>query len=166
VRRPGAGVAEYVAAVPPSDVVVGHSLGGMTIPRVPARIHVFVTALLAGTGWDDVFVPGFGDTRVRDELGRSYFPDPADGARELQYPPKLAALAARLRRQAPYDPPPVEPPGPRAYVVCSRDAVIRPDWQRHLARNVLGVEPIELEAGHSPMLERPAELAAILHALA
>jgi hypothetical protein len=161
-----AGVEEYVGAVPPADVVVGHSLAGMTITRVPARIHVFLTALVAGTGWDGVFVPGFGATRVRDELGRSYYPDPADAARELQYPPELAALAERLRPQAPYDPPPFGQLGPRAYVVCSRDAVIRPEWQRRVARDVLGVEPVELNAGHSPMLERPRELAELLDALA
>jgi hypothetical protein len=49
--------------------------------------------------------------------------------------------------------------------VCNRDAVIRPEWQRHLAQDVLGVEPIEPDAGHSPMLERPRELAALLDAL-
>ena len=57
-----AGVDEYVAAVPPCDIVVGHSLGGMTIPYVEARLHVFLCALVAGavTSWDDVFVEGFG----------------------------------------------------------------------------------------------------------
>ena len=53
-----------------------------------------------------------------------------------------------------------------SYIVCSRDAVIRPDWQRHAARDVLGVEPIELDAGHMPMLESPRALAAILDGLA
>src|SRR3954449_11503862 len=33
-----AGVDEYIAAVPPCDIVVGHSLGGMTIPYVGARL--------------------------------------------------------------------------------------------------------------------------------
>jgi pimeloyl-ACP methyl ester carboxylesterase len=58
-------------------------------------------------------------------------------------------------------------PRPRSpvYIVCARDAVIRPEWQRHLAQAVLCVEPIELDAGHSPMLERPRELAALLDAL-
>jgi pimeloyl-ACP methyl ester carboxylesterase len=166
------GVEEYVAVVQAAlgdvddAVLVGHSLGGMTIPRVPARLHVFVSALLAGTGWNDVFAPGFGDSRVRDELGRSYYPDPADAVRELQYPPELASAAQRLRRQARYEPEPVDLPGCPVYVVCTRDAAIRPDWQRHLARDVLGVEPLELEAGHSPMLERPRELAELLHSLA
>ena len=40
-----AGVEEYAAAVPPADVVVGHSLGGLTIPYVEAQTHVFLTAL-------------------------------------------------------------------------------------------------------------------------
>ena len=159
-----AGVDEYVAVVPAADVVVGHSLGGFTIPFVEARTHVFVTALLAGTGWEGVFVPGFGDARVRDELGRSYYPDPADAAREFQYPDELADLASRLRRQARYDASPraVERP---VYVVCARDAAIRPDWQRRLARDVLGVEPLELDCGHSPMLECPRDLATLLEAV-
>jgi hypothetical protein len=159
-----AGVEEYAASVPPADVVVGHSLGGCTIPFVAARVHVFVTALVAGTGWGGVFVPGFGDARVRDELGRSYYPDPDDAARDLQYPAEQVHLAARLRRQAPYEGAPASVERP-VYVACTRDGAIRPDWQRHLARDVLGVEPYELDAGHSPMLECPGELAALLDAL-
>lgn len=162
-----AGVAEYVTAVPTCDIVVGHSLGGMTIPYVDARSHVFLCALVPGavTGWDDVFVEGFAAGRERDELGRSYYPDPVVAAAEMQYPAEHAHLTEHLRRQAPYstDPRPVEH---AAYVVCTEDAVIRPDWQRHAAADVLGVEPIELEAGHMPMLERPRELAKILDSLA
>ena len=163
-----AGVEEYAAVVRAAlggdedAIVVGHSLGGLTIPFVPGRAHVFLCALVGGTGWSGVFVPGFGDARVRDELGRSYYPDPAAAARELQYPAELAPLAAKLRRQAPFDAGAHELPGAVAYVVCANDAVIRPEWQRHLARDVLGVEPLELEAGHSPMLSHPRELAALL----
>lgn len=159
-----AGVEEYAAAVPAAAVVVGHSLGGLTIPRVEAQIHVFLAAIVAGTGGTEVIVPGFGAGRVRDELGRSYYPDPDVAASELQYPAEDAHLASGLRRQAPLDADwiPVERP---VYVVCAQDAVIRPAWQRHLARDVLGVEPHELDAGHSPMLECPGELAALLDAL-
>ena len=166
-----AGVVEYAAVVRAAlggeddAIVVGHSLGGVTIPLVPARLRVFLCALVPGAGQEHAFVPGFGDARVRDELGRSYYPDAADAARELQYPPDLAQLAAKLRRQAPVDA--VETPlrGPAAYVVCARDAAIRPDWQRHVARDVLGVEPMELDAGHSPMLTHPQELADVLESL-
>jgi hypothetical protein len=160
-----AGIEEYAAVVPAADVVVGHSLAGLAIPYVEACTHVFLTALVGSAVWTDVFVPGFGEGRTRDELGRSYYPDPAVAAAELQYPSECAPLAARLRRQAPFDPDPraVER---SAYVVCARDAVIRPEWQRHLSRDVLGVEPVELDSGHSPMLERPHELAILLDALA
>jgi pimeloyl-ACP methyl ester carboxylesterase len=162
-----AGVAEYAAAVPAAGIVVGYSLGGLTIPHVEAEQHVFLTALVAGAvgEWGDVFVPGFGDARVRDELGRSYYPHLADAVQELQIPTEQAPLAVKLRRQAPYDAPPAPVERP-AYIVCAQDAVIRPEWQRRVARDVLGVEPLELEAGHSPMLERPRELAALLDALA
>jgi hypothetical protein len=163
---PTAAVEEYAAAVPAADVVVGYSLGGLTIPYVEAGAHVFLTALVAGAlgDWEDTFVPGFGEARVRDELGRSYYPDLADAVRELQIPSELAHLAPKLRRQAPYHAPPAQVDRP-AYIVCAHDTVIRPDWQRHAARDVLGVEPLELAAGHSPMLECPRELAVLLDAL-
>ena len=97
-----AGVEEYAAAVPAADVVVGHSLGGLTIPHVDARVHVFLCALVGSSPeWTDVYVPGFGDGRTRDELGRSYYPDPAVAAAELQYPSEDVHLASRLRRQVP-----------------------------------------------------------------
>jgi pimeloyl-ACP methyl ester carboxylesterase len=162
-----AGVEEYAAAVPAADVVVGYSLGGLTIPHVEADRHVFLTALVAGTAdnWEDIFVPGFGEARVRDELGRSHYADLDDAVRELQIPPEHASLAVKLRRQVPYDAPPARVER-AAYIVCAQDAVIRPDWQRHLARDVLDVEPLELDAGHSPMLERPRELAALLGSFA
>jgi pimeloyl-ACP methyl ester carboxylesterase len=162
-----AGVEEYVEAVPQCDIVVGHSLGGMTIPYVDAARHVYLCALVATDPmpWAEMFGDGFGDGRVRDELGRSYYPDPAVAAAELQVPPEHAHLAEILRPQAPYATEPRRPENP-AYIVCSRDTVIRPDWQRHAARDLLGVEPIELDAGHMPMLERPHELTAILDGLA
>jgi len=151
----GATVEDYAAAVPPADVVVGHSLGGFVIPFVDARVHVFVCALLAGLDWREVFVPGFGAARLRDELGRSYYPDPADAARELQYPPEHAHLAARLRRQAPLEGDVRSPAG--VYVVCARDAVIRPEWQRRAP-----YRQVELDAGHMAPLECPAALADLL----
>jgi pimeloyl-ACP methyl ester carboxylesterase len=166
-----AGVVEYATVVRDAlggedeAIVVGHSLGGLTIPLVPARLRVFLCALVPGTSQEHALVPGFGDARVRDELGRSYYPDPADAARELQYPAAMAPLASKLRRQAQIDA--VETPvgRPAAYVVCARDAAIRPDWQRHVSRDVLRIEPIELDAGHSPMLSHPRELADALDSL-
>ena len=122
-----AGIEEYAATVPAADVVVGHSLGGFTIPLVEARTHVFLTADVGGTGGPDVLAPCFGDGQTSDELGRSYYPDPAVAAAELQYPPEFAELASRLRRQAPLaaDAVAVESP---VYIVCARDAGVRRTW--------------------------------------
>ena len=136
--------------------------GGLTIPSVDARVHVFVSAVVPGTGWHGVFVPGFGDASERDELGRSWYPDPEAAAREFQFEP---GFVPTLRRQAPYDPPPRTPGGRVVYVVCSRDAVIRPEWQRHLARDVLGAEVVERDWGHSPMRSHPREFAELLDSL-
>jgi pimeloyl-ACP methyl ester carboxylesterase len=158
-----AGIAEYARLVPPADVVVGHSLGGLTIPLVAARLRVFLCAFVPGIDRTDVFVPGFGSTRIRDELGRSYYPDPADAARELQYPEDAVVLAQRLRRQAPVDST-VPQHGPALYIVCTRDAAIRPEWQRSAARAV--GPSVDLDAGHSPMLTHPRELADILESAA
>ena len=57
------------------------------------------------------------------------------------------------------------PDVPSTYIVCRDDDGINPEWGRAAARERLGVEPIEIDGGHSPMLSRPGELARILDAL-
>jgi pimeloyl-ACP methyl ester carboxylesterase len=151
-----AGLDDYAAVVPPCDVVVGHSLGGYTIARVEAAVHVYVCALIPGATPE--FVLGFGDARVRDELDRSYYPDWRDGARELQYPDAHTGLAQLLRRQARIDDPGGSVAG-GVYVVCTRDTCVSPRWQREVARRFTRVD---LDAGHSPMLTHPGELAELL----
>lgn len=155
-----ADITAYAGCVPPAQVVVGHSLAGLTIPLVDADVRVYLCALVPGVDRSDAFVQGFGEARIRDELGRSFYPDPDDAARELQYPEDDRGLARLLRRQAPVDS--SERCGGRcAYIVCTEDAVIDPDWQRRAAA-VLGGDCHELEAGHSPMLTHPRELADLL----
>jgi len=178
-----AGVEEYAAVVRAElggvedAIVVGHSLGGLTIPLVPAGRLVFLTAYVPEPGRAlvqrsaDAWGPGFAESAVRDELGRSYWPDLEAAARDLQYPPEAAGLAAKLRRQGrrpSQDPSPLAalPDVERTFVVCSSDYAIPPEFQRRIAREELGVGPIELATGHSPMLTLPRELADILDSLA
>jgi pimeloyl-ACP methyl ester carboxylesterase len=115
----------------------------------------------------DAFGPGFADSVVRDALKRSWWPDPAAAAHDLQYPSGTTALASRLRRQARkpiVEPSPVAamPTTPSAYIVCTDDYAIPPAWQRRVAHEELGVVAIELHSGHSPMLTCPRELTEIL----
>jgi pimeloyl-ACP methyl ester carboxylesterase len=173
-----AGAAAYARAVGDDReaIVVAHSQAGLTIPLVAARLHVFLAALVPTPGEasneDEAMDPAFGGT-LRDELGRSYWPDEETAAARM-YPELATSTSARaftlLRHQA--RTPSVEPspvtgmPLASAYVVCSRDRIVQPEWQRWAAREVLGVGAIELGCGHFPMLERPRALAALLEGLA
>ena len=51
-------------------------------------------------------------------------------------------------------------------LVCTYDRVISPAWSRQVARERLGVEPIELPTGHFPMIASPRLLAEALVACA
>lgn len=180
-----AGCAEYAGvvvrsleAVDEDVVVVGHSLAGLTIPLValarPVRRLVYLCALLPEPGrtlidQDSVFVEGFGSGLRRDELDRSYWP--RENAAEGMYPdcsPELAAWAVpQLRRQARkpnVETTPLEswPDVERVYVLGRRDHIVDLDWSRRAACDRLGVAPVELDAGHSPLLMCPRELADLL----
>jgi pimeloyl-ACP methyl ester carboxylesterase len=167
-------------------VLVGHSLAGLTIPLVAARrpvtALVYLCALLPEPGRSlreqlaaepEMFQPGFPATE-RDELDRSWWPDPDQAIAALYNDcarGTAEAAAARLRPQgAPpnADPFPLDavPSVPSAYAVCRDDRAINPAWSRRAARERLGVDAHELPGDHSPMLSRPEELADLLAALA
>ena len=148
----------------PDAIVVGHSLGGLTISLVEARARVYLAAILpVERVFSESFPEGFGGFE-RDEQGRSYWPD-LETARTRLYPDctaRQAALAyARLRPQAPLSPH-VGSFGPNdVSIACLRDAVVEPAWQLRAGREHIG-RVLELDAGHSPFLTQPAELAALL----
>lgn len=168
-------------------MVVGHSMSGIAIPLVPAlapeRHLVFLAALIPSPGRtmaevqsdENVLGDTSGDTSAvaRDTPGRSYWTS-ARAAIEVLYhdcpPAEAEGAAARLRPQArtPHD----ErcgltrlPDVPTSYVVMQCDRMVRPEWSRTAARTRLGVEPVELPGGHSPMLADPERLADALIAL-
>lgn len=187
IDHPDAGAEAYAAAVtasvPPGYgpvVVVGHSMAGLTIPLLPRTLDVerlvYLCALAPqpGVSFDDQnadagtgFVPS--ETPYENPDGSASWP--ARGAVDLFYhdcPPALAAWAARsLRPQHWTITREVTPLRafhdlPVTYIVAGEDRVLAPDWCRRLARERLGVEPIEIDGGHSPFLSRPAELARLL----
>jgi hypothetical protein len=51
-------------------------------------------------------------------------------------------------------------------VVCSEDRTLSPDWSRMAAVSRLGVQPIEIKAGHCPHTSRSRQLAEILQSVA
>ena len=179
---PTATLHDYAALVPEADVVVGHSLAGLTIPLVGAAHRVFLCAFVPPWGRairemfaEGALMPGFPDDGItRDERGRSVWVDEAYALRSMYHDcDRATALQAyaRLRPQAGEiyagDYPLAErPPGRASSIIGTRDAAMSPDWQRRVAAERLGVEPIEIASSHSPMLSRPSDLANLLDELA
>ena len=163
-------------------VLVGHSLGGASIPIVaalrPIRRLIFLCALIPEPGKsvtdryreEDVFVAGFaGNTETRDD-GASFWPD-AEAATRCFYddcaPEDAAWAVSRLRAQsaAPRTEPwPLDgiPDVERTSILCRGERCLSPAWSRQMSVEQLGVEPVQLDGGHSPFLSRPAELAEVI----
>jgi pimeloyl-ACP methyl ester carboxylesterase len=164
-------------------VVVGHSMGGVVIPKVaelvPARVAhlVFLAAVVLPHGASLL------ETQV-SLPGRALFRGLAAAAGAIQYPavieharwmsdlppgdPRVVAALARLTPQ------PFRPwtervdmrrfyamAVPRTYVRCLRDAAIPPAKAAEYAAR-LGVRPVDLDTAHGPMLSAPDQLAKIL----
>lgn len=167
--------AAATAGIEEPVVVVGHSLAGSTIPLVPrlrpVALLVFLAAALPAFGRRDhptQIEPAFGASFGTDDLGRGVWE--RERAIHVMYdglPPAVAEAAATLRPQSwtpervPY--PLVRmPDAPRAYALWRGDTVVRPAYSRWAARELLGVEALELEGGHFPMLADPSGLADLL----
>jgi hypothetical protein len=130
-------------------------------------MRVFLAALVPTDRPYAALDPGFGGTQ-HDELGRSFWPD-LGTARIRLYPDlddgDTAFAFERLRPQAPLSAVAWAPEGAMASIVTTRDNVVDPRRQEALARDVLGVEPLRLEAGHSPFLSHAPDLADLLESL-
>jgi pimeloyl-ACP methyl ester carboxylesterase len=149
-------------------VVVGHSLGAQTIVHVEAARHVYLAALLpVKHAFEHAFVDDFGGF-LRDQAGRSYWPDTATAARGM-YPDctrdQSDRAFAQLRHQARITPL-ARPFAPDDVVIATtRDAALDFGWQVRTALRH-HVEVLELDAGHSPFITQPGELAGLLASLA
>ena len=54
------------------------------------------------------------------------------------------------------------PTVPMASIVCTQDRIVNRPWAERIARERLGVKPVLVDSGHSPMLSHPGLLAEIL----
>jgi pimeloyl-ACP methyl ester carboxylesterase len=192
ISKPNAGARDYADAVVAAaagldePIVVGHSMGGLVIPLVPAarpvRRLIFLAAFLPlpGTSTNDqrASEPIDGTTPPTTaewtSLGDDVWMVGPNTAREVFFHdalPETAAWAvARLRPQAYHvmgEPSPLQqwPDVPVDVIVCRDDRAINPDWVRASARERLGVEAVEIDGSHSPFLTRPVELARLLDSL-
>jgi pimeloyl-ACP methyl ester carboxylesterase len=155
----------------PAAIVVAHSWAGRVLPLVaslrPVSRLVYLCARIPATRSDEpvAYRPGAFEGIEERPDGSRIVVDPAH-----MYGRVPAAVAARaaagLRPQYWPEPPELDVRAhPRAYILCREDEFAPLEWSRWAAREMLGVEPIELEGGHFPMLEQPAALARILAGL-
>ena len=192
IDDPSAGAAAYAEAVVRADartgprVVVAHSMGGLVAPLVaerrPVARMVFLAAFLPKPGVsaneqraaEPLDPPTPPSSAEWTDLGNDVWRVGPTTASEMFFgdvPDDVRAWAlARLRPQC-YrifsEPTPLLgwPDVPSDYIVCRHDRAINPAWGRQAAVQRLGVEPVEIDGGHSPMLTRPAELARLLNQL-
>jgi Alpha/beta hydrolase family len=178
---------EVVASIPKSAhgvVLVGHSLAGLTIPIVAGRVQTIMTIYLCAL----LPVPGLSFDAQHADTGTGFKPSepaagnpdgstswPEGGAVEIFYhdcdPAVATASARKLRPQhwritQEVTPLRIWPAVPAAYIFCAEDRAISPAYSSRAARELLGVEAVEMPGGHSPFLSRPTELASRLALLA
>jgi pimeloyl-ACP methyl ester carboxylesterase len=159
-------------------VIVGHSQGtaysALVADATPDSLLVHLCPRLGG------FEPPPG----APEMFRPDVPFPETGpngtstwdeevALEALYgrvpPPRASMLAGRLRPMAmPKGDYPLRahPDNRTVLIYAAEDELFEPDWERFMAREMLGVEPIEIPTGHFPMAEDPEALAELLVRLA
>jgi pimeloyl-ACP methyl ester carboxylesterase len=158
--------------------LVPHSLGGLVGPvvarRRPLKGLVYLCALVPEPGLSfgeqistsDHPILTISGGRELDEQGRSHWPDP-DATARIMYsdlePADARWAFERLRPQAQRsqgEPSPEPPAALRVEsIVGTEDRMVSPDWSRRVARERLGVEPIEIPTGHFPMITHPELLA-------
>jgi pimeloyl-ACP methyl ester carboxylesterase len=169
-------------------VVVAHSMAGLVAPLLAERMPLVGIVYLAGV----LRRPGRSLADDRADGVNTDFSTPGHDFSVTRFGENLTAIAnlaeatdvfyngcspedaawafSRLRKQRRYwthrSPQSAWPDVPRVSVVCTDDHAVNPVWSRRVAREWLGVEPVELASDHSPFLSRPKQLAALLDNLA
>src|SRR5579871_1312942 len=187
---PTAGIGRYAevveAAIAGMDdvVIVGHSLGSLTIPVVashrPVRRMVFLCSVPTGPG--PAVAEGLGGMVTEEFIAAPRFHD-ADGTEMLSNAAARALFfhdcadadawwaVAHLRPQASRpltEPSPLTewPAVPQSIILTTDDRAVRHGWALPAARaRLAGDDPMLLPGSHSPFISRPAALADLLAAV-
>jgi pimeloyl-ACP methyl ester carboxylesterase len=160
-------------------VVVAHSGAGLLLPAVADGLDaghlVWLAAAVPDFGGGASFLEQIeraGSELVHEEwrrFGRESTEDPVVAAYFGFHDCDLETLRWALTTirlfypAAVYAERPSAPPArPSTYVLPRQDRTLRPAWMGTAARERLGVEPIEIDAGHFPHVSQPDALADIL----
>jgi len=170
--------AEVIAAVIPQSeepIVVAHSASGWFLPLVASlrrvRHMVFLAAAVPKIGMSFLELLQAEPGMINPAWMRKDPRNPAVADEFLFHdcpPDRLPWAHAEMRvlnlRRVWEERYPLQkwPSVAASYIVCSEDRTIQPAWSRKVARTQLGIEPIELSAGHCPYISRPQELVEIL----
>lgn len=159
-------------------VVVAHSqssaLGPLVVSSRPVSVLVYLCPRMGAIdlpeGAPAAFREGVPFPPARSDGTTTWDPDVAG---EVMYPrlsPEIAQeLARRLRPMAmPPDEYPLRehPDIATSLIYAADDELFEPPFERFVARDVLGIDPIEVPGGHFQMLEDPDALAELLDRLA
>lgn len=121
-------------------------------------------------GAPNVFREAFPFPPSRADGTMVWDPEAAINAMYKRLPPETAReQAQRLRPGAPAVgayPLDAHPDVATVLVYATDDEFFEPAWERFVARELLGIDPIEIPGGHFPMLEDPEALADLLDRLA
>lgn len=178
--------AEIARAVTgPDTIVVAHSLCGAFLPlvaqaRACGRL-VFLAAVIPEPGKSmrqqfgedpGMFAPSWIEAGPRwfdpeqaQSLAREFLFHDCD-EETLEW--ALGTLALLWTRDLVTQPAPFRewPDVPTASIVAGDDRTLSPEWCRRTTRRVLGIEALEVQAGHCPHVSRPLEIAGLLERLA
>ena len=161
-------------------VLVGHSMGGLTILRVAARIPerlrrcVFVASPIPAAGQSlaglmgeafadadpDGLEQGMSTDLARDLFAHDLTERDADWLLARLVPDSQAVFASIVDLTA------VGGTVPRSYIRTAFDRACVPALQDRAIATLAPIDVIEVETGHSVMVSAPDRLAAILHRLA
>ncbi|HEX9504452.1 MAG TPA: alpha/beta fold hydrolase [Acidimicrobiia bacterium] len=164
-------------------LLVGHSLAGITLPGVAARIPgrlrrlVFIacTVPAEGTSVFDSLPPdvqaaaeetsGPDEATLQAEMAEVVFCNDMDDELTAWTLSHMVPEAMQVAYE-PVDLSGLRQPVPRTWVRLLRDVIVTPEKQDQMVRNMGGAEVVELDAAHMAMISYPKELAEILNNLA
>jgi pimeloyl-ACP methyl ester carboxylesterase len=146
-------------------IVVAQSAGGYVAPIVADRARADRLILVAA------MIPKPGETASEMFESTGWRMPHNDDSSDIavfyhDVDPELAAEAmSRTRRDAGADEPwPLAewPDVPTHFILCRNDRFFPADWLRGVVRDRLGIEPDEIDSGHTPALSHPIELVELM----